>query len=803
MANLPALVFDLSIGQQRQITTSDNLYVGAGIDRQSAGALSVGGTTATSLALGSSGITTTVAGALSQTTGQVTLNGNVDATNGLDVTTAALTAAAGLTITGGAVTMGTSVTDINLDPTGTFDLAMASTKVATIHLSDNLAAAFLIEDSNGDDYFKVDSSTGSEKLSFGNTGNNPTFEFYGSGGLSVGGDVVVAGNFTVQGDTFISEAETVLYDDNHLYLNNAYETVSAQTAGLVGNYLPTATNDTVAATGFVAGVPATSNPTVKTAGSGTFAAGDLVQIAGANSAENNGLFEVLTHTTTTLTIAGIGTSAATQDWVQNQFATDTVVAGTIRKINVSVIRAGTDGVWEVGKGSSTTGFTFDDLATAAGATLTSAYVAGNTLTTDSGNGDFIVAGTETMDVNIAADFSANVTNSAGQHLFSGGNLQLNDSINLTLGTGDDLTLVHNGTNSIITSAVGDLIIDNTLATGSTLLDLGTDTAATDVQIRKNTGTPLFTVTGAGQATFSGNVDATNGLDVTTAALTAAAGITNSGGQVLISGGNVQLNDSIVLSFGTGDDLSISHGGTNTTFTSITGDLIFDNQLVTGSTIFDLGTDTSATDFLIRNNTGTPYLTVTGAGLVDVSDGTLDVPAGTSFLINGAAVGTALFTAANLSKMFDGSDVGSLHTHTGLDADSVVSGSWDTDTNSVAVNDVAAYTTTANRADLADATAASGTQTLIGISKVVHASTGEIVTGGRYPTARFAASLTLANGERVFVSKTAGALTNTVAAFTTGDKIIPVGRIRDKLTYNGTDDFLADVELDFGEIVTVA
>jgi len=1085
MANLPAIVLDLSIGQQRQITTSDTLYVGAGIDRQTAGALSVGGTTANALSLGASGITTTVAGPLSQTTGQVTLAGNVDATagldvtvaaltaaagftnsggealisggnlqlndsinltlgtgddltlvhngtntvitsatgdliidntaatgstlldlgtdtsatdvqirnntgtalmtvdgsgqatfsgnvdasNGLDVTTAALTAAAGLTVTGGAVTMGTSVTNIDLDPTGdftldmdaggTFDVAM-SDSAATFSVADNVADAFAVKQGS-DVYIDVTTTNSAEAVNIGNATTNPAFAFVGTGQLDVGGDVVVAGNFTVQGDSFVSEAETVLYDDNHLYLNNGYETVSAETGGLVINYLPTGTNDTVAATGFVAGVPATSNPTVKTAGSATFAAGDLIQITGANSAENKGLFEVLSHVTTTLTIRGIGTSATTQDWVQNQFVTDTVVAGTIRKVNCSVIRAGTDGLWEVGLGATTTGFTFDDLATAAGATLGSAYQAGRAITGDSGPITYAfstVAG-GVLDVNVAggaavlADTAAVIDVTYAANAYTGGASVLRgdwsgmtsltlagdasmvnligktnagaggsigisiasfdesiiadaairlqaDSKPFSVGAGDDFSISHDGTNTTVTSATGDLIIDNTLATGSTINRLGTDTSATDFQVQNNSASPLLTVDGAGQATFAGNVDATNGLDVTTAVLSTAAGFTNSGGEALISGGNLQLNDSINLTVGTGDDLTIVHNGTNTVITSVTGDLIIDNTLVTGSTLLDLGTDTSATDVQIRNNTGTALMTVNGAGQatfsgnVDATNG-LDVTTaaltaaaaltvtGGAFTHSGGAInldptgaftldmdsGQAVtvtmndtaFTVAggdNLANAIvledtNGDDYVAITTTTGsesitlgnaannpefnwlgtgewnfagspgtagyalvsngasaaptwqavAESGQLVTGNWDTDTNSVAVNDVAAYTTTADRADQADATAASGAQTCIGISQVLHASTGEIVRGGRYPTARFAASLTLANGGRCFVSKTAGALTDDVSGYTTGDKVIPVGWIRDTLTYNGTDDFLVDIELDFGEITTIA
>src|SRR3990167_3226821 len=128
------------------------------------------------------------------------------------------------------------------------------------------------------------------------TGNSPTW----AGGTFTG-DLLVQGNYTVQGVSQGIQTTNMLVADNHIYLNDGYTTAVAQTAGLVANYLPTATADTVATGGLTAGVVSTSNPTVVTVGSATFAASDIIQISNANKPGNNGLFEVLTHTGTTLT----------------------------------------------------------------------------------------------------------------------------------------------------------------------------------------------------------------------------------------------------------------------------------------------------------------------------------------------------------------------------------------------------------------------------------------------------------------------------------------------------------------------
>jgi hypothetical protein len=82
---------------------------------------------------------------------------------------------------------------------------------------------------------------------------------------------------------------------------------------------------------------------------------------------------------------------------------------------------------------------------------------------------------------------------------------LQDSVSLSVGAGDDLALSHNGTNSTITSATGDLIIDNTLATGSTINRLGTDTSVTDFQVQNNSETALLTIDGYGTSVFTGEL----------------------------------------------------------------------------------------------------------------------------------------------------------------------------------------------------------------------------------------------------------------------------------------------------------
>lgn len=294
-----------------------------------------------------------------------------------------------------------------------------------------------------------------------------------------GANVVIDGNLTVRGTTTTTDSETVLIADNYLYLNNGYETDTAESGGLVVNYDPTTTSDTVAAGGFTAGVAAVSNPTVATTGAATFVLADIIQINGSANPENDGLYEVLSHAANVLTIRGIGTTATVEAFTQNQFVTDTTVAGSIYKVAVSVIRANTSGIWQVGSGS-TTPITFSTLATGGSVTLQQAYENGNTISVTSGQGplaitltsdDFTVNGGNDVDFGgSAAVLTFNVDASGAVTVDStsaGISLDGVTASNFTVtGAGQDLTL----------SSVG----------GSVVIE-GTETVATAVTINGNTG----------------------------------------------------------------------------------------------------------------------------------------------------------------------------------------------------------------------------------------------------------------------------------------------------------------------------
>ena len=66
-----------------------------------------------------------------------------------------------------------------------------------------------------------------------------------------------------------------------------------------------------------------------------------------------------------------------------------------------------------------------------------------------------------------------------------------------IGANDDFELVHNGTNTVITSKTGNFIIDNTNTTGLTVVSLGSDTTTTKFDVQNDSGDSVFTVDALG------------------------------------------------------------------------------------------------------------------------------------------------------------------------------------------------------------------------------------------------------------------------------------------------------------------
>lgn len=199
-----------------------------------------------------------------------------------------------------------------------------------------------------------DASTGAIRTTLGvGTGDSPVFA-----GATFNGPVSITGKLALLGSSVLVDAEHVDLRANYSMLNTDYTTAVAVTAGFVANYSPTATADTTAGAGVVvAGVDGVSDPTITTVGAATFAATDLVMISGsANAGENDGFYEVAAHAANLLTFKSTnsGVSNRVEAFTLDQLVANAGDVGmTITKVNVTVFRAGTDGIWESGRGSQT------------------------------------------------------------------------------------------------------------------------------------------------------------------------------------------------------------------------------------------------------------------------------------------------------------------------------------------------------------------------------------------------------------------------------------------------------------------
>ena len=242
-------------------------------------------------------------------TGQVTFPGNVDAQSGLDVTTAALTAAAALTCSGGAFTF--TGTNINLDPTGTFDLAMDSGQAFSVDINSAASNISLATTGGAEDLtVEVTGATDSSLvLQSAGTGADAVLIAASAGGI----DVNSAGAFTMDSVTMSLDCT----DDSNLTMttNAAGDktlTISASNAGAgAGDIALTAdalliTGDTDV-TGYV-------DATTTVRGSTLIADGDAGGVASTN-ALTNATLAAGANGATLIQVPGTG-AAAQVGWIK-------------------------------------------------------------------------------------------------------------------------------------------------------------------------------------------------------------------------------------------------------------------------------------------------------------------------------------------------------------------------------------------------------------------------------------------------------------------------------------------------------
>ena len=229
--------------------------------------------------------------------------------------------------------------------------------------------------------------------------------------------------------------------------------------------------------------------------------------------------------------------------------------------------------------------------------------------------------------------------------FNATSIKLNDNEKIQIGTGDDLKLYHNATNSWILNETGDLNIRNEANDKDINFSCDDNGGSTvnyyviDGGARKNMfyqpveifGTTLtvgststfngnITLSGTNTLTVGGNVDFNGNLDVDG---TTNLDVVDIDGTLDVSGvatfhNNIDLQDNDKILLGTGDDLQIFHSGTNSLIDHSGGGHLYIRTLGTGEDIFIDSVDDINIDAVDRINL------ITGEHLITDVGGQMDL-----------------------------------------------------------------------------------------------------------------------------------------------------------------------------------
>ena len=334
------------------------------------------------------------------------------------------------------------------------------------------------------------------------------------------GNMDISGNLSVTGTIISRDEERVLVADNFLDINFGHVSTTALSGGIAVNYKSTAagTNKSInTATNtitFTAVAGADRPKLVAATGSAiaanTYAANDIVQIAGTTNAENDGFYVVQTNAVAG-TIEFLSTVKTTPDSInfkpaQVNFDSGAQSSGTvtISKVEVTVLQVKvSNGTWETATGDEDGDFaTPGDLG---GSSLQEAYVLGNTIGMTNASGNFDVSnasGTNAISLDAAA---------ASNFTVAGGNLTLS-----TTGSGA-LALTSAGI-ATMTSASGSAATIND-SVGTLVMTSGSLT---------ETGLVNTTLTGSGTMTLTGGGVSTFGDDTGTLIFDGAGAVTTNG-----------------------------------------------------------------------------------------------------------------------------------------------------------------------------------------------------------------------------------------------------------------------------------
>ena len=181
--------------------------------------------------------------------------------------------------------------------------------------------------------------------------------------------------------------------------------------------------------------------------------------------------------------------------------------------------------------------------------------------------------------------------------------------------GSNLNIYQDDIDCFIQGDFGDLYLKNTVGTKSIIAKTGSSNSTSSFNVENSGGNTVFKVLGDGNTFITGDLNTTGEFNITgtinvTGNLFVNGSVITSGGG---GGGGTSLNDGESYTWGTDDDLTIVHSGTEGSITNTTGDFIIDNINTTGSSIIRLGTNAIGTDFQVQNNSSSSLFTVDGDG----------------------------------------------------------------------------------------------------------------------------------------------------------------------------------------------
>jgi hypothetical protein len=336
----------------------------------------------------------------------------------------------------------------------------------------------------------------------------------------------------------------------------------------------------VVATTTVAGTLATSFQNTSVIDGVTLVTGERILVKDQASAIENGIYVVTTGTPTRATDMAVGAEVSgTAVFVDE--GTINTGSGFVCTSTIALDVVGTDaltftqftGIGSViaGAAMTKTGNTLDvavddstvevtaDALNVKDAGITNAKLANASVTVTAGDGlqtggAVALGAAVTLDVDTTVIRTTTAQSMAGVKTFTataeldaGLNVAV-DSQSITVGAGADVTLVHNGTDSTLTSATGNFTLDNTAATGQTAMQLGTDTTATSFAVKNNSAAVAMQVFGDSTMTLAGVTSVTDTTQSTV----------STNGCLVISGGVGVAKDVNVA----GDHYALSHTATS-------------------------------------------------------------------------------------------------------------------------------------------------------------------------------------------------------------------------------------------------